>query len=60
MVSKRPFADFNPSAWMSLMNTIRPASFCPPVTMPNSPAVLIAFIVSVPPFAKPMICALEF
>lgn len=54
-----PFAAFRPSAWMSLMKSTRPTSFCPPATMPNSPAVLIALIVSVPALARPMISAFE-
>jgi len=39
------------------MNITIAARFCPPATMPNSPACLIALMVSPPPFASPMILA---
>jgi hypothetical protein len=42
----------------SVMNTSKPARFCPPLTMPNSAACLIEFVVSPPAFARPMILAL--
>ena len=37
----------------------RPASFWPPLTMPNSAACLIEFAVSRPALARPMIFAFE-
>src|ERR1700730_5467347 len=40
-------------------HTKSPASFCPPLTMPNSAACLIELTVSPPALARPMICALD-
>jgi len=36
-----------------------PARLCPPLTMPNSAACLIALVVSPPALARPMIFALD-
>src|SRR5690242_2453270 len=58
-VSDSPFAVGRPSAATSLENTSRPASFCPPLTMPNSAACLIELIVSPPALASPMTFAFE-
>src|SRR5471032_2281656 len=58
-VSDNPCAVCNPSALTSLANTSRPASFCPPLTMPNSDACLIELIVSPPALARPMTFALD-
>src|SRR5215470_15654524 len=58
-VSDRPFAVASPSAATSLENTSRPASFCPPFTMPNSAACLIELMVSPPALASPITLAFE-
>ena len=58
-VSIRPCAVFSPSASMSLILTSMPASFCPPLTMPNSAACLIALTVSPPALARATIFAFE-
>src|ERR1700758_687509 len=58
-VSERPCAFGSPKAATSLANTRRPASFCPPLTMPNSAACLIELIVSPPALASPMTLAFE-
>ena len=55
----RPCAVGRPRAWTSVMKTSRPASFWPPWTMPNSAACLIALVVSLPAFARPMILAFD-
>ncbi|MNY27586.1 hypothetical protein D3C86_1614980 [compost metagenome] len=49
---------FRPSAWMSLMNTSKPAIFMVCVT-PNSFAALTELLKSPPALARPRICALE-
>src|ERR1700744_5839092 len=54
-----PCAVGSPSAATSLANTRRPASFCPPVTMPNSAACLIELMVSPPALARPITLALD-
>ena len=41
------------------MKTSRPARFCPPWTMPNSAACLIALMVSPPALASPMTLAFD-
>src|SRR6516162_9467756 len=58
-VMVRPCATFRPNEWISDRNTSSPASFCPPATMPNSPACLIELMVSPPALAKPMTFAFE-
>src|SRR5262245_45749690 len=58
-VSDRPCAICKPSALTSLANTSKPASFWPPLTMPNSDAALIELMVSPPAFASPMTFAFE-
>src|SRR4051812_16339826 len=58
-VSVRPCAVGRPSAATSDANTRRPASFWPPLTMPNSAACLIELMVSPPAFAKPMTLAFD-
>src|SRR5712692_1943301 len=58
-VKIRPCAIGRPSALTSLMNTNSPASFCPPLTMPNSAACLIELMVSAPALASPMILAFD-
>lgn len=55
----RPCATFRPSELTSLMNIRRPASRWPPLTMPNSAACLIEFVVSPPALARPTIFAFE-
>src|SRR5262245_44637286 len=57
--SDRPCAVCRPSALTSLANTSRPASFCPPLTMPNSAACLIELMVSPPALARPTTLALD-
>src|ERR1700730_1935692 len=58
-VKVRPCAVCRPSAFTSLANTSRPANFCPPLTIPNSAPCLIAWIVSPPALARPMILAFD-
>src|SRR5690349_10672414 len=58
-VSVRPCAVCRPRAATSLANTSRPASFCPPLTMPNSAACLIELIVSPPALASPITLAFD-
>src|SRR5215470_20121249 len=58
-VSTNPCATGKPRAATSVVYTSRPASFCPPLTMPNSPACLMALTVSPPAFASPMILAFD-
>src|SRR5258708_10906319 len=58
-VSDRPCALCRPSALTSLANTSKPASFWPPLTMPNSAACLIELIVSPPALARPITLAFD-
>src|ERR1700755_2731293 len=58
-VSDRPCAVGKPSAATSLANTSRPASFWPPLTMPNSAACLIELTVLPPALASPMTLAFD-
>src|SRR6478672_5799214 len=58
-VSDSPCAIGRPSAFTSLANTSRPASFWPPLTMPNSDACLIELMVSPPALARPMTLAFD-
>src|SRR3954467_9478523 len=58
-VSDRPCAVCKPSALTSLANTSSPASFCPPLTMPNSAACLIELMVSPPALARPTTLAFD-
>src|SRR3954468_7625689 len=55
----RPCAVARRSAFTSVANTRRPASFWPPATIPNSEAALIELIVSPPALARPTILAFE-
>jgi hypothetical protein len=50
---------FSPSACTSVRNTSRPAKCCPPWTMPRRVPCSIAFVVSAPALAKPMILACD-
>src|SRR3954467_13163280 len=56
-VSWRPCAVGRPSAFTSVANTRRPASFWPPATIPTSEAALIELIVAPPGLARPTILA---
>src|ERR1700704_5106002 len=58
-VSVRPCAVCKPRALTSLANTSKPASFWPPLTIPNSEACLIELIVSPPALARPMTLAFD-
>src|SRR5699024_10103206 len=58
-VSVRPCAVGRPRAATSDAKTSRPASFWPPLTMPNSAACLIELMVSPPALARPMTLALD-
>src|SRR3569833_2446637 len=58
-VSERPCAVCKPRALTSLANTSRPASFCPPLTLPNSAACLLELIVSPPALASPITFAVD-
>src|ERR1051325_841631 len=58
-VRVRPCAVARPSALTSLANTRSPASFWPPLVMPNSAAALIELMVSPPALARPMTLAFE-
>src|SRR5664279_4769008 len=58
-VSDNPWAVCRPNALTSLENTSRPASFWPPLTMPNSAACLIELMVSPPALARPMTLAFD-
>ena len=58
-VRTRPCAASSPRPCTSESVIRRPASFWPPLTMPNSAACLIELVVSRPALARPMIFAFE-
>src|SRR5919206_2534883 len=58
-VKVRPCAVGRPSAATSLAKTRRPASFWPPLAMPNSEACLIELMVSPPALDRPITLAFD-